>query len=145
MTPPGDTNCKPPANGHASHGWVGSSALFGLTAVGLGAFGSHGLRAIVTFDMLAAWRTGVEYQMFHTLAMLALALAPAHAAPALRRWSLRLWAIGICLFSGSLYAMVLSGSRVLGIITPIGGLCFMAGWLLLACAAWTRPRRSIRQ
>lgn len=145
MTPPGDANSKPLADGHASRVWVGSSALFGLAAVGLGAFGSHGLRTIVTSDMLAVWRTGVEYQMFHTLAMLVLALAPAHAVSALRRWSLRLWAIGICLFSGSLYAMVLSGSRVLGIITPIGGLCFMAGWLLLVCAAWTRPRASIRR
>jgi uncharacterized membrane protein YgdD (TMEM256/DUF423 family) len=132
------------ADEQASHSWIALSAFSGLVAVGLGAFGGHGLRSLVTPEMLAVWRTGVEYQLFHTLAMLALALAPTSAASALRRWPLRLWAAGILLFSGSLYVMVLSGTRAVGIVTPIGGSCFMAGWLLLVWAAWSRRRASAR-
>ena len=94
-------------------------------------FGSHGLRNCVTADQLATWRTAVEYQMFHSIALLALALNAGN----LTRWgwSMRLWTGGILLFSGSLYALVLSGIRSLGIVTPIGGLCLIAGWLSLIC------------
>lgn len=138
------TSGQPIPDVHGNQLWIGIAGLCGLFAVGLGAFGSHGLRSVVTPEMLAAWRTGVEYQLFHTLAILAVGLAPGHLGSALWRWPLRLWATGICLFSGSLYAMVLTGARIMGAITPIGGVCFMAGWLLLFWAAWTRHRASAR-
>ena len=109
--------------------WTVVAALFGASAVALGAFGSHGLRNIVSTDLLTTWRTAVEYQMFHSIALLALAINA--RARARLHWPLRLWTVGILLFSGSLYAMVLSGVRRLGIITPIGGLCLIAGWLCL--------------
>ena len=94
-------------------------------------FGSHGLRNCVTADQLATWRTAVEYQMFHSIALLAIAV---NAREQTRwRWSLRLWTSGILLFSGSLYALVLSGIRGLGMVTPVGGVCLIAGWLCLIC------------
>jgi uncharacterized membrane protein YgdD (TMEM256/DUF423 family) len=111
--------------------WRVVAALLGASAVTLGAFGSHGLRNYVSSAQLATWRTAVEYQMFQSIALLALAVN-AHDL-ARWRWSMRLWTSGILLFSGSLYALVLSGLPGLGIVTPIGGLCFIAGWLCLVC------------
>ncbi|MGC4066892.1 MAG: DUF423 domain-containing protein [Polyangiaceae bacterium] len=110
-------------------------AISGALAVGLGAFGAHGLRNWVTPDRLEVWRTAVQYQMFHTLALLVLGvLGPVCEA----RWTRRLFVLGILLFSGSLYLLVLTGVGVLGAVTPLGGLAFIAGWLLLAWAAWQR-------
>ena len=117
--------------------WVRISALFGASAVALGAFGSHGLRHLVSTESLAIWRVGVEYQMFHALAMLALSVGATNVAKL--RWSLSFWSVGCVLFSGSLYAMATSGWRSLGAITPIGGLCFIGGWLVLAW--FPQPRR----
>jgi len=123
--------------------WTVVAALFGAIAVALGAFGSHGLRNCVSSDQLATWRTAVEYQMFHSIALLALA---ANARDRARwRWSMRLWTSGILLFSGSLYALVLSGIRSLGIVTPIGGICFIAGWLSLICFHRRRESASSRE
>ena len=120
-----------------SRRWLTIAAALGCTAVLLGAFGSHGLRHLVNAEMLGVWRTGVEYQMFHALSMLALATHP--RAVSAYQWTLRLWLAGALLFSGSLYAMVLSGMRGLGIVTPVGGLCFVAGWAFLVWAAQRRP------
>lgn len=112
--------------------WRLITALSGASAVGLGAFGSHGLRHLVSTEHLAVWRTAVEYQMFHSVALLALV----HSSVGPQNlWTLRLWSLGTVLFSGSLYALVLSGNRMLGAITPLGGLCFIAGWLALAFTA----------
>lgn len=116
--------------------WLRTAALSGAAAVGLGAFGSHGLRHSVPDALLAVWHTAVEYQFVHTLALLCLALLGNEAR---FRWTMRLWAAGILLFSGSLYALVLTGTRRLGIITPMGGLCFIAGWLVLAFTVRLRP------
>jgi uncharacterized membrane protein YgdD (TMEM256/DUF423 family) len=112
--------------------WLAVAAISGAAAVGLGAFGSHGLRHVVSPEQLAVWRTAVEYQFFHTLLLLVLTFADKDG---LFRWAMRLVAAGIVLFSGSLYALVLTGTRSLGVITPLGGLCFIAGWLSLAWAA----------
>lgn len=109
--------------------WVTIAALFGASAVILGAFGTHGLRDHVPPGSLATWRVAVEYHFYHALGILALAVGRQHADD--WRWSFRLWTLGILLFSGSLYALVLSGLRGLGAITPFGGLCFIAGWLFL--------------
>lgn len=111
-------------------------AVFALVAVALGAFAAHGLKARLAPDMLAAFETGVRYQMFHALALLAVAWAgsrwpggPVTAAG----W---LFVAGIALFSGSLYALALGAPRWLGPVTPLGGLAFLAGWACLAWGAW---------
>lgn len=108
--------------------------VFGLVAVGAGAFGAHALRARLTPDLLAVWETAARYQMYHALALLVVALA-ASRWPA-GGWSAPGWLFtaGIVIFSGSLYVLALSGVRWLGAITPLGGAALLAGWLLLALA-----------
>lgn len=111
------------------------AGLFGFLGVGFGAFGAHALKARLTPELLAIYRTAVEYQFWHALALLAAGLlATSRPGPmlALSGWS---FTLGILLFSGSLYALALSGVRVLGAITPIGGLLFLAGWVLLSIHA----------
>jgi uncharacterized membrane protein YgdD (TMEM256/DUF423 family) len=111
-------------------------ALSALIAVGLGAFGAHGLRTRVTPDMLATFETGARYHMYHALALLAVGWAagrwPNAGAP-LAGW---LFVAGTVVFSGSLYLLALTGHRWLGAITPLGGLAFILGWAALARAAW---------
>lgn len=118
-----------------------TAALSGLTAVGFGAFGAHGLKAHLSADMLAVYQTGVQYHLYHTLALLAVALLSLHAPrQALLKWSGWLLVAGIVSFSGSLYVLAISGARWLGMLTPIGGVAFITGWLLLAIVAlqWKR-------
>lgn len=116
------------------------SAISGFLAVALGAFGAHGLRDKLSADLLAVYHTGVQYHFYHTLALLVVAvlLALQSSSPALSllKWSGNLFAIGIVIFSGSLYVLAISGVRWLGAITPIGGVAFLAGWICLALAAW---------
>lgn len=113
-------------------------ALSAGIAVAAGAFGAHALRARLEPRLLEVFETGARYQMYHALALVAVAWVisrlPAGAAgPA--HWSGWLFVAGTLVFSGSLYAMALTGVRALGAITPIGGVCFIAGWLALAVAA----------
>jgi uncharacterized membrane protein YgdD (TMEM256/DUF423 family) len=110
-------------------------ALAGFIGVALGAFGAHGLRSRLSADMLSVFETGVRYQMYHALAILIVALAAARLDGWLIRAAGWLFTGGIVLFSGSLYALALSGITVLGAVTPIGGLAFLAGWACLAIAA----------
>jgi uncharacterized membrane protein YgdD (TMEM256/DUF423 family) len=115
--------------------WFAVGAWLGALGVALGAFGAHGLKARVTADMLAIWETGARYHVLHALAMLATGWACERwpgAYPNAAGW---LFLSGIALFSGSLYALALTGVRALGAITPVGGLCFIAGWACLAMAA----------
>ena len=112
-------------------------ALSAGTAVTLGAFGAHGLRARLTADLLATFEVGVRYQMYHALALLAVAWAATRwpgGATTLAGW---LFVAGTVVFSGSLYLLALSGQRWLGAVTPLGGVAFIAGWLALAWSAWT--------
>jgi uncharacterized membrane protein YgdD (TMEM256/DUF423 family) len=109
------------------------AALAGV-AVAAGAFGAHGLRDRLAPDMLAVFETAVRYQMYHALALLGVAWATTRwpgSSAAIAGW---LFVAGIAIFSGSLYVLALSGVRWLGAITPIGGLCFLVGWGVLA---WT--------
>ncbi len=106
-----------------------------ILAVAAGAFGAHGLKQRVSAELVSAWNTGVLYHLIHGVALLALAALTARLGQ-LAGWSAGFMLAGIVLFSGSLYALVLSGTRVLGAITPLGGIAFMAGWALLAWAAW---------
>jgi uncharacterized membrane protein YgdD (TMEM256/DUF423 family) len=117
-------------------------AVLALIAVAAGAFGAHALRSHLAPDLLAVFETGVRYQFFHALALILVALAmdgaPSRALAA-AGW---LFAIGTVIFSGSLYALALTGVRVLGAITPLGGLCFLAGWIAMAVGLGRGPTRA---
>lgn len=111
-------------------------ALSGFVMVLAGAFGAHGLEGRVSERLLEAFETGVRYQAWHTLAMLAVLIWRQTTPAKSQGLILWLWGGGIVLFSGSLYLLTLTGIRVLGMITPFGGLLLMAGWLVLAISAW---------
>lgn len=117
------------------------SFLAGL-AVLLGAFGAHGLKNLVTPELIGPWEKAVRYQMYHALAMLLLAWAITHWPEGARLWSFGGWLffVGVVLFSGSLYLLVLSGIKWPGAITPLGGVAFGIGWLCLLIAAWQTGR-----
>ena len=114
-------------------------ALNMAIAVMLGAFGAHGLKTKVTAEQLAWWHTGVDYHVYHALALLIIgtliAEQPQLAIPKGSAWALQ---VGIVIFSGSLYAMTLGAPRWFGAITPIGGTAFIVGWLWLAYSAWQK-------
>ena len=112
------------------------SAFFGFSGVALGAFAAHGLKSRLTADYLAIFQTGTHYQLIHALALLAVALLSIHLPGRLLNAAGWLFTLGIVLFSGSLYLLTLTGISKLGIITPFGGLSFLAGWLCLGLAAW---------
>lgn len=117
---------------------LGAAAMF--MAVALGAFGAHALKARLAPDMAAVWQTAVQYHAWHALALLAVGILlvqdPNRAGLA---WAASLFAAGIVLFSGSLYVMALTGVRALGAVTPLGGVCWLAGWAALAWAAYKTP------
>ena len=103
-------------------------------AVGLGAFGAHGLKARLTVETLAVWQTAVQYHAWHALGLLAVGLAGFHLDGNWLRAAGWLLLAGIALFSGSLYVLALGGPKALGAVTPVGGLAFILGWLALALA-----------
>jgi|SRR5678815_874564 uncharacterized membrane protein YgdD (TMEM256/DUF423 family) len=114
-------------------------AALNFVGVAAGAFGAHALRSRLTADMLSVFETGVRYQMYHGFAILLVALLIGHAGSArllvISGWS---FVAGVVLFSGSLYALTLTDVRVLGAITPLGGLLFLLGWGCLALYAFIR-------
>jgi uncharacterized membrane protein YgdD (TMEM256/DUF423 family) len=112
---------------------VGAVAAF--LAVTLGAFGAHGLRGRLSPEMLAVFETGVRYHMYHALALILVALVMGRMSGWLIQTAGWCFVAGIVLFSGSLYALALSGVTILGAVTPIGGLAFLIGWACLAFAA----------
>ncbi|MBX3102281.1 MAG: DUF423 domain-containing protein [Bacteroidetes bacterium] len=119
------------------YAWA-SGSLLGLLAVVLGAFGAHALRDILTEAQLATWELAVRYQMYHALALLAVA---AMGDRLLASWSGRgvlLFVVGVLLFSGSLYGYVLSGWKFLAVVTPVGGLSLILGWACVFRAGWRR-------
>lgn len=126
------------------NGWVVIGALLGGLGVAAGAFGAHGLEGRVTAGkmeprMLEVFETGAKYQMYHALALVLVGALAGHlrnGALGVAGWS---FLLGILIFSGSLYALALSGVKVLGAITPIGGVAFLVGWAALAVAAWRQP------
>ncbi len=116
--------------------FFGLGAVLGAVGVVAGAFGAHALRGRMGPEMLAVFETGVRYHLVHALALLGVGWATT-------RWSSPgvpaagwLFVAGVLLFSGSLYALALTGIRALGLVTPIGGSAFIAGWIALAWAAW---------
>ena len=122
-----------------------TAGLLGLSGVALGAFGAHGLKAtLLERGMTQAWETAARYHLLHAVAVLALAAwcrgsaTGSDANAPLQLWIARLWLAGVVLFSGSLYWLALGGPRWLGPVTPFGGIALMAGWLLVAIAAWRK-------
>lgn len=106
--------------------------LAGASAVALGAFGAHALRGIVDTAGMETWHTAVQYHFWHALALFVAVTGLAPGRP--RSVAVNLFAIGIVLFSGSLYALALGAPRMVGIITPFGGVAFIAGWIAVAMA-----------
>ena len=113
-----------------------AGAVSAFLAVAAGAFGAHALRARLPADLLAVFETAARYQMYHALALLAVAILAARWPGMPLRAAGWLFIGGTVVFSGSLYLLALTGTRWLGAITPLGGLCFIAGWLALAIAGW---------
>ena len=107
-------------------------AIFMALGVLFGAFGAHALKSSLSPEMLAVYKTGVEYQFYHALGLLLIGLIGFRIESKWLRWSGILLIFGIIIFSGSLYALSISGIKILGAITPIGGLAFVAGWICLA-------------
>ena len=107
-----------------------------LLAVALGAFGAHALKQTLAPELMATYETAVNYHFIHALGLLAVGLLALHlpASSGTLRWAGILMAAGLLLFSGSLYALSLSGIRGLGVLTPVGGVALLAAWLLLAVA-----------
>lgn len=120
---------------HAAR-WGALGALSACVAVLAGAFGAHALRARLTPDLLAVFETATRYQMFHALALFAVGWSVARGRRPAVAAAGRLFLVGTVLFSGSLYALALTGVRGLGAVTPLGGLCLIAGWLALAWGLW---------
>ncbi|MCR8934246.1 MULTISPECIES: DUF423 domain-containing protein [unclassified Pseudomonas] len=117
-------------------GFLMLAAFFGFTGVALGAFAAHGLKNRLTPEYLTIFHTGVTYQLVHTLALFGVALLATQIPGRLITWAGVSFAVGILLFSGSLYLLTLTGISKLGIITPFGGLAFLIGWVCLGLAAW---------
>jgi uncharacterized membrane protein YgdD (TMEM256/DUF423 family) len=114
----------------------GTAALAGAIAVALGAFAAHGLKAIWPAELLATFETGVKYQFYHALALLLIALLLGQKKLPAWQWAGRLFTAGIFIFCGSLYLLCIAKHVQwpllwLGAITPLGGLCFIGGWLML--------------
>jgi uncharacterized membrane protein YgdD (TMEM256/DUF423 family) len=120
-----------------------AAGLLGLFGVAIGAFGAHAWKAIlIERGMQQAWETGSRYHLFHAVALVGVAAwvraATGSRAVRLMHWAAKLWCVGVVLFSGSLYWLALGGPRWLGPVTPFGGVALMAGWLLLAVAAFSK-------
>lgn len=113
-----------------------AAALCLLIGVGAGAFGAHGLKRMLSADMMQVWQTAVLYQLVHGLGMLAIAALMARFDSPLLGWAGALMLAGIVLFSGSLYVLALSGTKWLGAVTPLGGAAFIVAWALVALAAY---------
>lgn len=115
---------------------IGSGIFFGVLAVVLGAFGSHGLKGLIPENDLEAYRTGIDYQMYHALLLLVLG-SMGHLTEASKKWIFLILAAGIIFFSFSLYLLAVNSLTeadlsIVGIITPIGGVLLICGWILLA-------------
>jgi len=115
------------------------AGIFMFAAVALGAFGAHALKGHLDAEMTAVWQSAVQYHAWHALALFSVGSLMLHW-PRKRGLALAAWlfAAGIVLFAGSLYAVVLTGLRGLGMITPLGGMAFLAGWAVLAWTGWQR-------
>lgn len=108
-------------------------------AVLLGAFGAHILKQSLSSEMMAVYKTGVEYHFYHALGLLLIGLIGTRVKSYFIRWSALLLCIGIIIFSGSLYLLALTGIKTIGAVTPFGGISFVAGWTFLVLALRKHP------
>jgi len=115
--------------------FFGLGAVCAFLSVAAGAFGAHALRSRLTPDLLATFETAARYQMYHAFGLFAAGYASERFGGKASSAAGLLFVVGTLIFSGSLYALALTGLRALGALTPVGGLCFLAGWALLALAA----------
>ena len=120
--------------------FVVCGAVSAFIGVGAGAFGAHALKARLAPDLLAVFDTGSRYQLIHALALIAVGWACQRWPGSSVRWAGWSFLVGTLLFSGSLYVLALTGVRGFGAVTPFGGVAFLAGWALLAWAAWRADR-----
>lgn len=135
----GDTNRLMPL----ARGCLVAGAVLMAMGVMLGAFGAHGLQGQLSAQRLASFQTGVQYHMLHALGLLAVGLVASITGPSgPLRWSARLMLAGIAFFSGSIYLMTAGAPRWLGMVAPVGGVSFMAAWLLLAWHAFSARQGS---
>ena len=119
-------------------------ALSALIGVSMGAFGAHGLKAILAPDMLAVYKTGVTYQMWHALGLILIALLLQQTAGKLLIWAGWFMFAGIILFSGSLYLLTVLNTKWLGMITPFGGVAFLLAWMLVVIFAWNQNSDEVK-
>lgn len=115
--------------------WAVAGAVAAFLGVAIGAFGAHALSDLPA-ERLANWETGARYQMYHAFGLLSVALAVGRRPTSVARHAGAAFIAGIALFSGSLYAIALSGVRMFGAVAPIGGAAFLVGWALLGWTAW---------
>jgi uncharacterized membrane protein YgdD (TMEM256/DUF423 family) len=125
-----------PNNTKQSSTLIALAAINMLVAVAAGAFGAHALKTVLSSTMLATWHTAVQYQMAHALGVLFIALWLPHTRSRLALFAAHAMLAGIVLFCGSLYALALTGVRLLGAVTPVGGVAFLLGWACLAWVGW---------
>lgn len=118
-----------------------AGALLALLAVALGSFGAHALEGVLDAKRQGWWETATQYQMWHAIALVALSALPVRGV----RPAAWLFGLGTIIFSGSLYAMALGGWRWLGMVTPFGGMLMLAGWLVLAAAAWRAGKEQLER
>lgn len=115
-------------------------AMSAFLGVAFGAFGAHGLKTMISPEMLAVYKTGVEYQMWHAFGLIVIALLQQHNAQShLLKWAGAMMFLGIILFSGSLYALTILNIPALGAITPLGGVSFLISWSLLIIFSGKKP------
>ncbi len=112
-------------------------AVSAMVAVGAGAFGAHFLRDRLSEDLVTVFETGARYQMYHAFALVLVGMIMSRGAGAPAIWAGWLFILGSIIFSGSLYALAITGTRWWGAITPIGGICFITGWAVFAWSIWT--------
>ena len=119
------------------------SAVCGFTGVAMGAFGAHGLKAVLTAEMLAVYKTAVDYQMWHALGLGLIAVfRQQFSASILLKWAGWLMFGGIILFSGSLYLLAILNIKWLGMITPLGGVAFILAWILVLVFAFQSTKQA---
>lgn len=126
-----------------SRNFILLAALFGFLGVGFGAFGAHGLSAYFAVhpDLQDDFRTATQYHLYHALALIASAWVVEHYPGRWSRWAGVLFAVGIVLFSGSLYVLALTNLRIMGAVAPLGGLALLGGWACLGLAAWQGSKK----
>jgi uncharacterized membrane protein YgdD (TMEM256/DUF423 family) len=115
-----------------------TAAILLALAVAIGAFGAHGLKTRLSEEMMAIFKTGVEYHFYHALGLLLIGILSMNLPSGLLNWSAVFIFLGIVLFSGSLYVLAITGIKWIGAITPVGGLSFIAGWVMLFLSIWRK-------